>query len=118
MITLSFSASEFGQLNCSMTDGEFTASVSAVNSDDAAQDLLAALDSAATSGVGECFWPREAGTHRWLIRRENGSVRLAVLWSGGTLTGWEHVFWAEDEWSGFERRLRLLLNSALLSSTV
>jgi hypothetical protein len=45
--------------------------------------------------LGECFWKEGGGEYRWVFRRDGESVRVAVLWSAGVMTGWEHVFWAE-----------------------
>lgn len=58
-------------------------------------DLRLAVESAIVEGFGECFWQQAMGEYRWLFRREGGIMRVAVLWSIGTLTGWEHRFWAE-----------------------
>ena len=58
-------------------------------------DLRLAVESAVTGGFGECFWHEATGDYRWLFRRESAAIRIAILWSIGTLTGWEHRFWAE-----------------------
>src|ERR1017187_10225416 len=105
MVDLSFATGEFGLLQCTLTDGKVTATPSA-STDDATEELLGALDAAARKGVGECFWPRAAGVYRWLIRREQNAARLVVLWSTGTMTGWESVFWGECDWIPFEQLVR------------
>jgi hypothetical protein len=106
MVDVSFATGELGLLQCTLTDGRVTATPSASNVEDAASELLGALDAAASNGVGECFWPRASGVYRWLIRREPNVTRLAVLWSAGTMTGWESLFWAECDWVPFEQLLR------------
>lgn len=58
-------------------------------------DLRLAVESAVTGDYGECFWYEATGEYRWLFRRERGTMRIVILWSMGTLTGWEHRFWAE-----------------------
>lgn len=58
-------------------------------------DLKEAVESAVAHGFGECFWQEAAGEYRWLFRRDGTAMRVAVLWSIGVVTGWEHYFWAE-----------------------
>ena len=96
----------FGGLVCTLAAGDTRGVARASNSDEAASDLLNMLDSTATSGTGECFWLRESGAYRWLIRRSNDNARVVVLWSAGTLTGWENVFWSDCDWAEFERSAR------------
>jgi hypothetical protein len=106
MVDVSFATGEFDLLRCTVTDGKVTATLSASNTEDATEELLGALDAASCNGVGECFWPRASGVYRWLIRREQNAARLVVLWSTGTMTGWESLFWAECDWTGLEQLLR------------
>lgn len=106
MLDLDIRTDDFGRLMCTLSDGNVTATATASNIPDAAADLLSALDQAALNGIGECFWLRASGVFRWLLRREQGSARLVVLWSAGTLTGWEHVFAAECDWAALERMIR------------
>jgi hypothetical protein len=106
MVNASFGADEFGMLRCTLTDGKLIATIAAVNSQDAAADLLTALDRATAEGVAECFWPRAAGMYRWLLRRNQDRARVDVLWTAGTLTGWESLFWAECDWPSFEEQIR------------
>jgi hypothetical protein len=53
------------------------------------------VGSAVSNGQGECFWHEAAGDYRWLFRSEGDRMRVVVLWSIGTMTGWEHRFWVE-----------------------
>ena len=106
MVDLSFGIDEFGMLKCTLSDGAVTATLSASSTRDAAADLLAAVDRATAEGVAECFWPRASGMYRWLLRREQDHARVVVLWSAGTLTGWESLFWAACEWAPLESAIR------------
>ena len=106
MIDFSLATDEFGLLRCTLSNGPEKATATASNVPDALADLLGALDNASANGVGECFWPRESGAFRWLLRREQEQARLVVLWSIGTMTGWENVFWAECDWKPLESAIR------------
>jgi len=77
----------------------------------ALSELQAAVESAVTEGLGECFWHESMGEYRWLFRREGGAMRVAVLWSIGTLTGWEHRFWAECDAVAFRDTMRAAIEA-------
>jgi hypothetical protein len=106
MVDVSFATGEFGMLQSTLSDGKATVTLSASNNQDAAADLLAAVDRATAEGVAECFWPRASGMYRWLLRRDRNRARVVVLWSAGTLTGWESLFWAECDWEPLEDAIR------------
>mgnify|MGYP000846272121 CR=1 FL=1 len=106
MVSVSIAPDEFGGIVCTLSDGKSEGVARASNPEEAAADLLGALDNVAAGKTGECFWLRESGDYRWLIRRTDDSVRLVVLWSTGAMTGWENVFWADTDWSALERTLR------------
>jgi hypothetical protein len=95
-----------GRLSCAMSDGQTAATVSASNRRAASSDLMEAIEGAASTGYGECYWQQAEGEYRWMFRREGARVRVAVLWSTGTLTGWEHVFWSECDFEPFARHVR------------
>jgi hypothetical protein len=82
------------------------ATVTGSDPDSAIADLRMAVESAVTGDHGECFWHEARGDTRWLFRRQDGTVRVAILWSMGTLTGWEHRFWAECEAQEFRDTMR------------
>jgi hypothetical protein len=63
--------------------------------DSAIRDLRVAVESALTHGHGECFWHEAMVDYRWLFRREGSTMRIVIVQSAGTLTGWEHCLWAE-----------------------
>jgi hypothetical protein len=72
-------------------DGGQPALVTASNLN-AADDLLAAIEDARDTGLGECFWEEQAGEYRWMLRTGDEETTVVVLWSTGVVTGWEHVF--------------------------
>ena len=92
---LKFEEGEFGRLLCRLDDGGSDAVATASNAAEAAAEILAAIDSVEANGLGECFWKEAAGEYRWVFRRQGANVRVAVLWTVGVMTGWEHVYWAE-----------------------
>lgn len=103
---LSLDTDEFGGLTCAVSDGQAQAKVSASNMPDAARDLVAAFEGATDGDCGECYWHEAAGEYRWMFRRSGGKIQVVVLWSTGTLTGWEHVFWSECEFEPLALQLR------------
>jgi hypothetical protein len=68
----------------------------------AVADLRTAVESAVADGLGECFWQEAMVEYRWLFHREGNVMRIAILSSLGTLTGWEHLFWAECDVEEFQ----------------
>lgn len=89
-----FEVDQFGRLTCQL-DPDSPAMATASNGAEAAAGLLSALESVEANGLGECFWKEAAGEYRWVFRREGDQLRVAVMWSTGVVTGWEHVYWAE-----------------------
>lgn len=91
---LSLASDEFRRLTCLITNGQEKGI--ATSSDPAsATALLNAIDNAEASGSADCFWPEAGGEYRWAFRRDGDRMRIALMWSTGTMTGWEHVFWGE-----------------------
>ena len=72
----------------------------------ALEDLKTAVESAIAGSQGECFWHEAMIDYRWLFRRERDVMRVVIIRSSGTLTGWEHCFWAEVGASEFEAAMR------------
>jgi hypothetical protein len=87
------------------------ATVTSSDPDSAITDLRVAVESAVTDDFGECFWHEATGEYRWLFRREGGRMRVVVLWSMGTLTGWEHRFWAECDAADFRDTMRAAIEA-------
>jgi hypothetical protein len=74
-------------------------------------DFQVAVDSAINNDHGECFWHEALGEYRWLFRRDGNIMRVVILRSSGTLTGWESCFWAECDSEEF----RTTMSSAIQS---
>jgi len=91
---LSLASDEFGRVTCLITNGP-EKGIATSSDPGSATALLQAIESAEHSGSGECFWPEGGGEYRWVFRRDGDAVRIALMWSIGTMTGWEHVFWGE-----------------------
>ncbi len=108
---LSFALDDFGRLNCELSDGAVQATASASNMPVAAVELLRALEDASKTGHRRVLVARGAGEYRWVIRRDGQRATLVVLWSGGTLTGWEHVFWGLDDFESLDASIRSGLSS-------
>ena len=105
-MVLSLDTDRFGHLTCSIRQGEIAATVTASNMPDAASDLLAAVNSLTGSGHGECFWREGGGEYRWVLRQSGERLTVVILWSTGTLTGWENAFWAECDAAEFSGLVR------------
>jgi hypothetical protein len=103
---LAIETDDFGRMICSVTDGSQSAVVTAAAFVKASSDLWDALDQLEARGLGECYWAESTGEYRWVFRRNGENVRLAVMWSIGTMTGWEDVFWAEWPANGFLAQVR------------
>jgi hypothetical protein len=103
---LSIEADEFGRLVCRIADGRSEAAVRSADPAAARADMLAALDGFESDGYSECFWREPNGEYRWIFRQEGVWVRIVVLRSAGTMTGWEHVFSGEEQLAGFAEMLR------------
>jgi len=100
-----FTTDALGRLICDLSHLVSHATVTSSDAAAAAAGLRDALDSVALQGTGECFWPEAGGDYRWMFRKEDGTLTLVVLWSSGTLTGWEHVFWGQADLEPFTRLL-------------
>jgi hypothetical protein len=95
-----------GRFICTLTDGETETVVTTSDAPSAGRALLDAIASVADAGVGECTWAEPGGEYRWLFKREADQLAVVVLWSSGTLTGWQHVFRTEAEAGPLLARLR------------
>jgi len=90
-----FSRDPDGRLVCVVHHAAGSSVVTASDPISAASELIAALDDVRASGYGECLWHEPNGDYRWMFKLDGTTVTVAVLWSGGTLTGWEHVLRGE-----------------------
>jgi hypothetical protein len=84
-----------GRLVCDLLDGTSRAIVTAASADQAAEDLMRALQEARDNGIAECYWHEEAGDYRWIFCRHGDTFDVAVMWCSGVITGWQHVFRAD-----------------------
>jgi hypothetical protein len=105
-MNLLFDTDHAGRFVCTLVDGANTAIATAVSVAEAAQVLEAALADVRAEGCGECVWAEAAGEYRWMFRRGEDRLTVVVLWSAGTLTGWQHVFRAECNAAWFDERVR------------
>jgi hypothetical protein len=94
-----------GRLICELVDDVSSATVTAANMPGAADGLRAAVGDAEAGGLGECLWLEPAGEYRWMFRRDGERLTVAVMWSAGTLTGWQHVFRSECAFAWFAGRV-------------
>lgn len=97
---------EFGRLTCDLTDGQTAAVVTASDTEQAKAGLIAALEKVRQTGISECYWHESMGEYRWVFRGQGDTLRIAVMWSAGTVTGWEHVFWTECNLHEFDQAVR------------
>jgi len=102
---ISLRVDELERLICTVEDGAAPVMVTA-SDPDAAAHLISAIDDAASGGVGECFWEEGGGEYRWMLRREGERLLVVVLWSSGTLTGWDTVLWRECDFEAFRAQVR------------
>jgi hypothetical protein len=91
---LTLDIDDAGRFVCTLAHDATTALVTA-STLPAADDLLAAIEDARDTGYGECVWEEAGGDYRWMLRKRDDVLTVVVLWSSGTLTGWEHVFRGE-----------------------
>jgi hypothetical protein len=94
-----------GHLACTLVDRDATATVIAPDFDDAAADLEAALADARDRDYAECVWQLADGEYKWLFRRSGDRIDVALVWSAGVVTGWQHVFRGATDASEFEARV-------------
>lgn len=84
-----------GGLECIVSHRGERAQFTCAGAAEALRALRSALDELTVQGCAECFWHVPAGSYRWLFRQDGDLLRVAVVYSVGVVTGWEHLFWAE-----------------------
>lgn len=104
VVTIRFESDTFLGLTCELEGDGAHAVITAADAGHAAADLKAALHAALDNGIGECFWDVASGQYRWVFRREGVKLTIAVMWSRGAVTGWEHAFWAQADAVDFAAR--------------
>ena len=107
-MTFKLAAAESGGVTCCIADHRHDSKFEVLIAAKAINDLSCAIDGLEKTGKGEAFWHQPTGNYRWLLGREGDSerVRICVLRSIGTLTGWENVFWPEDDTTPLVRSVR------------
>jgi hypothetical protein len=98
---ISFSMDSFGRVVCDVAGGGEHAIVTSSDGPSAAQVLLGALQAARDEGYGECVWHEANGEYWWILRRDGVDLTCVLLWSRGTLTGWQHLLRAEMPFEEF-----------------
>ncbi|MBI5086441.1 MAG: hypothetical protein HZB13_17835 [Acidobacteria bacterium] len=105
-MTISLSLDEHQNLVSRLTDDQTETTASAADAPEALAALSEALDALEQDGFGECFWSQASGEYRWVFRRLDGRVRLAVLWCASVAVGFQHVYWGEAELEPWVSALR------------
>jgi hypothetical protein len=100
-----------GRLICTIGPDDCPVLVTAADATLAGMELLDALDDVGEAGYGECVWREAGGDYRWMFRRRGTQLTVVALWSGGTLTGWEHVLQVDTEFEAFVRKMRAELSA-------
>jgi hypothetical protein len=101
-----FDTDAAGRLVCTLVEGANTAMATASDVPGATQVIEAALADVRTADCGECVWAEGGGEYRWMFRRHADRLTVVVLWSAGTLRGWQHVFRCECDADWFDRRVQ------------
>jgi hypothetical protein len=79
------------------------------------ESLVRAFDAALAGGYGDCFWPgRPGGQYWWIFKREAETMEVAVMWTRGGASLWEHVFRATDAADWVRDRLTTEIDRLLL----
>ena len=108
---LALNCDPFGRVVGTIAHRGAKSTVTASDPASAIADLQEAARSAVDHGHGECFWHEATGDYRWLFRRDANTMRIAILWSAGTLTGWEDRFWAECDAAEFRSTIDAAIQS-------
>ena len=80
-----------------LREGDVSTEVTGWNPQQSAEALLTALAAVANDGYGECFWHEPTGQYWWMFRLTDRRLEVAVMWTAGGASQWQHVFRAADE---------------------
>lgn len=108
-MNISMTRDSYGRIVCAIQDEGNKAVVTAADAVTGSLELLAAIQDAAESEYGECLWQEATGEYKWMLRRHDRTLTVALMWSSGTLTGWSHVLRAETEFDAFAEQARTAL---------
>jgi hypothetical protein len=89
------------QLIVHLRDGAVETTVEVAPSHAGIDSLSRGLTQGLEHGYGECFSPAPGGgQYWWIFSRRDESLEVAVMWTRGGASLWEHVFRATDnaEW--------------------
>lgn len=95
-----------GRITCTIADAGNHAVITGGDAVNASLELLAAVQDAEDSGYGDCLWQEASGDYKWMLRRNGESVTVAVMWSSGVVTGWQHVIRGDTSFRGFADQVR------------
>lgn len=98
-----------GLLVCDLTHNGQHLTLRPVQAGRSLEAFAAALEDLMANGLAECFWEQPYGVYRWMFRQNGENLLVAVNWSTGVVTGWEHVFWAEGPCGSWSEKLRRAL---------
>jgi hypothetical protein len=108
-MTISMQRDGFGRIVCTIQDAGNEAVVTAADAVNASLELLAAIQDAAESGYGDCLWQEAAGDYKWMLRRNGATLTVAIMWSSGVVTGWQHVIRGDTDFEDFAEQVRVAL---------
>ena len=108
-MNISMTRDSFGRVVCTIRDSGNEAVVTASDAVNASLELLAAIQDAEESEYGECLWQEASGGYKWMLRRRDRTLTVALMWSSGTLTGWSHVLRADTYVDTFAEQVRTAL---------
>jgi len=109
-MNVALSTDGFGRLVCDIEHAGSTAIATSADMATARAQFLGALEDVEQTGYGECLWPEAVGEYRWMFRRSGTAVIVVLLWSRGTLTGWDHLLHASTDFRAFAADFRARLD--------
>jgi len=90
-MNLTIELDDHDHLTVSIIDGGERPTVASPHAARAGALLLHAIDQAIAEGYGECLWPAPDGEYWWMFRRDHETLEVAVMWTRGGASGWQHV---------------------------
>lgn len=94
------------RITCTIDDAGNHAVVTAADAVNASLELLAAIRDAEESGYGDCLWQEASGDFKWMLRRNGVTLTVALMWSSGVVTGWQHVLRGDTDFAAFADQVR------------
>lgn len=95
-----------GRIRCTIDEAGNHAVVTGGDAVNASLELLAAVQDVEDSDYGDCLWQEAAGDFKWMLRRNGDVVTVAVMWSSGVVTGWQHVIRGDTNFADFAEQVR------------